>query len=370
MPTGVETRPSSGPVLTDDLIQRHLGVGNSDDPSPSTDPQPADSPVESEDNPVADAFLESEDEVGGNEEDVEEVDEPEADDDLEDGNETEGDESEDETPEDEDSEATKSELFSKFSKKDMETIEANPSLKRAYKSMVSDYTQKTQEVAALRKESEAVKMEAESFKEDYNKFGEMLQSDEGMEKFLVDIALARSEVFDRAMEKAAELSENEGQKNTYLREKELEEREQKLRQEEDKRSKLSAQQRIEQIVSLTKDLATKSGMTGAEIRTAEQYVANRILENRLIGKGDVTDEDVQRAVADAAKDVEETRAAVRRRVEQELRKKNLSAQQKKARDAKRPAPPRAGAPLDTPTPERGSTKEDPLRKYLTQRLGA
>jgi hypothetical protein len=342
--------PQPALELPEDLIDRHFGVdsgvtdtGFDEDEESAASPEGEGSPDDTEDEDT----LETDSEDEGDDTDSED----DGDDDLDDDG-----EDEEESP-DEDTDALPEFDRDKFLKK-------HPELEPAYKHMQAHFTKKNMEAARVKKE-------AESYKQEYESFANKLADDNGMSEFLVQVALHRPEIFDKAYEEAVSLNDDEDKKSTYLKDRELSEREQKLQRQEEDRLRQAQEARIMEVVDLTRSVAKKYSLTGPEIEVAEQFVANRIHENRAAGNADISDKEVREAVKLAADRLQANRDKVRKETERTMKREGLSKAKKKATQSKRPAPPRAGgAPARRDAaPTLSHPNEDPLDAIIDARFG-
>lgn len=239
----------------------------------------------------------------------------------------------------------------------------NPDVMAAYKSFNADYTKAKQALKAQETEWQGKLDQANQLQEQYDSFASKLSDDKGMQDFLLQIALHRPEVFDTAYEQALSLNEDEGQKTAYLKEQQIKEREAKLEREEKARAQQTQAQKVQRIETLTHKAAEKLGLSGVEIEIAEQYVANAIYEARARGKGLPEDADVVAAVKAAAKRLGVDKERVQKEAAAKARREAQANLRKKAKDSKRPQPPRGGKSPSAPraeSPKRGNLNEDPM----------
>jgi hypothetical protein len=275
--------------------------------------------------------------------------------------------------EDEDAEDTPEEEFlPEFDR--VKFLKDHPELEPAYKHFQSAFTKKMQEVSAQRKEMEAQVAEVETMKSHYSEFMDRLKGDETFEDFVVQAAIHRPEVMERAYERAMSLSEDEGEKKKYLREKEIEEREAKLSKDEQRKQAEAHRARVGEVVDLTQRAAKRLGLQGqGELEVAEQYVANKILQKRqATGKPDISNEEVVMEVKRAAKALKAERAKAEKAAEQRLRQKGLRDAQKRAKERKRPAPPKGGRSPGRKAPASEAKRDpriDPMDAFIDQELG-
>lgn len=253
-------------------------------------------------------------------------------------------------------------------------LEENPELEAPYKHMQAAFSRKMQELSGVRQEAEERTAEADAMQEQYMEFQEMLKDDDSFQEFLVEVSLNRPEVMEQAYERALALNEDEGKKEEYEREKELREREERLQRKEQKEKLQQRQQRTSEIIDLTKRVAAKLGLDGeGDMEVAEQFVANKILQNVANGgERDLSNEELVVAVRRAAKALEREKQRVRKNAKAAQKRDNLKAAQEKVKGSKRPAAPKSGSPTRTPQkPERKVKKpeQEPLGEWIDDQLG-
>lgn len=273
----------------------------------------------------------------------------------------------------EEGEADEEDFVTTFNRdKFLKKYKDNPDVMAAYKSLQADYTRGKQALAAKEKEWQGRVQQAEVQKEQYTGFAEKLRSDEGMADFLINIALHRPKVFEQAFDQAVSLNEDEGKRDAYLKDKKLKEREERLEREERQRAVQAQQQRITQIEDLTHRAAKKLGLTSeAQVEVAEQFVANAIYEVRAANKS-ITDEQVVAAVKAAAKRLGVSAEKAKKEAAAAERRKRQQDARGKAKDARRPQPPRGGRSPATREPEKKQSRflsEDPLDAIVDSHFG-
>lgn len=249
----------------------------------------------------------------------------------------------------------------------------NPDVIAAYKSFQKDYTKAKQQLSAEREEWQGRLQKAEQQQTQYNEFASKLRDDDGMRDFLVNVALHRSKVFQDAFDEAVSLNEDEGKRDAYLKDKKLREREEKLEREEKQREVQRQQARITEIESLTHRAAARLGLSSdAQVEVAEQYVANAIYAARAEGK-EIDNVQVVEAVKAAAKRLGVSAEKAKKEAEAAERKRRQADARGKAKDARRPQPPRGGRSPATKEPEKKQTRfisEDPLDSIVDQYFGS
>jgi len=350
----------AGAELPDSLIDRYFDEGPDTAGEGDADPVgEAETVTDEGDTPEGDS-LDFDDETeaeadgdaqsGGQDEDEDGEDSPEAisDDEIDDilsEDEDESPEEEEDDPEiedllkgdEDDGKDTDSESFlPEFDRKKF--LEEHPELEAPYKHFQAAFTRKMQELGSQRQEVETVKSE-------YDSFINELRTDEGAEKLLVQVALQRPEVMEKAYERMMRLNEDEGEKESYLREQELEKREKRLSKQEQAERVKQQQARVEEVVGLTERTAGKLGLSGRELEIAERFVTKAIYENRAkTGKPEISDREVVLAVKDAADVVKSERKRMRGEIERQVREESKKSARKKARSSKRPKPPKSRTP--------------------------
>ena len=252
-------------------------------------------------------------------------------------------------------------------------LKENPALEAPYKHMQAAFSRKMAETGKIKAKAEEQAAKAEVMQKDLLAFEDVLKNDESFEEFLVQVSLNRPEVMERAYERAVTLNEDEGKKKEYLQGRELAETKRQLKEREDRVLAVKREARTTEIISLTQRVAARLGLTGeGDLDVAEQYVANRILQNVADGKErDISPEELVGAVRRAAKALAREKAEVRQTARAEHRKENLKAAQDRARQPKRPAPPRPGVPVPAPASNRidHRPKQAPLESWIDQQLG-
>lgn len=342
-------------VLPDEVLSRHLGL----DTGAEEDPEPA---AEAEE-PAEDDFEDTPDE--GPEEDDADTDADEAGDyEPDDEGEEDGGEEEDDDPAESDEELE--DFLPEFDRKE---IEKDPELKKAYKHMQAAFTRARQRDAEAARESqrqlEILQREVESFKA-------QLQDDAGAEEFLVQVALARPEVFERAYEQAVRLAEDEGARDLFTREQRVKAAERAAEQERLAMAQDRARARAAEIVALVGEYGADAGLEGEDFELAERFVVEKINQNRLrTGVADLTNEEIKAAVQDAQRLLKRQSKKVERKVSKKLAKERDEAVRAKVRNSRRPAPPRASKapgvkPKKLPPPPPGV---DPLDHTIDALLG-
>lgn len=322
-------------LLPPEILDKHLGDTEEEvTPSPAVESEePEDEAEETLDEEESDAEdEETDDEDAGGEEpdDAEDEEESEDEDDESDDDEEEED--------DEDSES----FLPKFDRK---KIEQDPELSKAYKHMQAAFTKKMMEA------SDSVR-QAEEVLEEVKQFEATLADPKGAEEFLLNVALNRPEVFQNAYERAVALLEDDEEKDSYLKEQQLKVREKELERQEREAQARAQEARVEQIETSTRRLAAKMGLDTEDVEIAEQFVANRILENRArTGKADVSDDEIREAVSAAKKFVERKAQKVQSVTKRQLLKEREEQVKAKAKLAKRPRAPKAGK-SPAPRPKR------------------
>jgi hypothetical protein len=332
--------------LPADLLDQYMaGVDTSDEEGDA--PEDVESPEEDTEDTLPEA---------GSEEETEDTDEQEDEGDLDE--EDEGEEGDEDEDEDDDS------FLPEFDRKKF--LQKHPELEPAYKHFQAAFTRKMQEVSVVQKQAEALQ-------QDHEEFAQMLQSDEGCEEFLVQLALRRPEVFDSAFDKITTLNDDESEKKSYL----LEQENKKLKAEREKQGKQSQQQvlqqRIQEVVSVADETAAGLGLTGAEVEVAHRFVAQKIQEARIAtGNPDIPNEVVKAAVKEAASHLNQVKKQIQEKVERETRGKKLEAAKKAARTAKRGPAPKGRVPMvraPVPQQQANQSPDAAIAARISQLLG-
>lgn len=362
--------------LPDDLINSFLDppakdkVADKGQPKAKANTTEAETDTDLDETPdeqlESDAEADTEDEVGEEDDDDSEADDDNDDDDSE--AETEEDESET----DEEAEEEEESFLSKDSlKKHQAAIQKDPHLKAVYKSMQADFTRKTTDVAKHRTAYEQANKE-------YDEFAATLEDvadGGGREQFLVDAALDNPEAFQRAIDRAVELLESPEAKKKYERERQVDQRERRVKAQEQASAQAARETRTQEIHETAESYAKKFGIKDEKgLRVAKRYVAQVILENRTAkAHGDVfiTDEQVRQAVREAALDIRDQRADAEAETGRRMRKQRLDEVKQTAKNSrKRVAPGGKRSPTSTSPrpPKKLPTGVDPLDARVDQLL--
>jgi hypothetical protein len=307
----------------DDLLDKHFAdTDETEHPEPdAADETPEDETEETSEEEPSDETEETDDEDAGDEPADEGEDEDEED-------------SEDTSDEEPEEHAAENPFFDRKELDAIKDEEARAVAVKAYKAMQAAFTKKTQETAAVRREAEAVQQEFDDF------LGE-ISTEEGARDFVVRFALARPEAFEEARERLDELTDNETEKRTYLREQEVRAREKEIQRRDRAQETESRDRRVQEVESMTTRLSRQAGMDQNQIAIAEQYVANKILLNRAQGRSDITDAEVAEAVQMAAQHLGREKVRMKKSAEREVRQRQADAVKRKATAPKRPAAPRS-----------------------------
>lgn len=389
--TQIEVTPQTPetPVLRDSPVQskldieslmtKHFGDDLSGTPAPQTPEDEVETPTNEEDTPdghpdsdeeLADTETDTEEGVETGDELEEEVDDEETLEDEDDEIQALLDATEDEDPKPKDT--PKESFLPEFDR--VKFLKEHPELELPYKHMQAAFSKKMAEASTLKKRSEEVEARAQSMEQHYLSFQETLKNDDTFEEFLVQVAIGRPEVMQKAYDRAADLAEDEGKKKEYLRDKELADTKRQLEEKNQREEAVARQNRTVQIVNTMKKVAEKLGLNGeGDLEVAEQFVANQILQNNAKnGKPDITNEELVMAVRRAAKALEAKKNGVRKTVKAEVQRKGLQAAKDRAKAPKRPAPPRSAAPAaHAPAPKRidNRPKQSGLDSFIDSQLG-
>lgn len=347
-------------VISDEVWNRHLNPSDDDTDLDSDSPDELEEDTDDgDDQPELRSETDEEDTDEDEDGDLESAaDEEDEDEDLDPA---ESEEDEEDTEDDES-------FLPEFDRKKFLT--EHPELEPAYKHFQAAFTKRTQELAAQTRQAEAVQTQ-------YRTFAQQLSTDEGLGDFLLNIALARPEVFDGVYDRALTLNEDETEKKAYLQERELKTLKSQREREVQDRQMTQLQQRAEELTELTHNTAKRLGLeSDEEINLAEELVAKRIYELQDEDQ-DIDPKEVVAIVKRVAQRLNANREKVKASTKKELRKKSLEAAKRTARDAKRPSPPKGGgSPSSKPKakddgPKRwgASFSDDPLDRLVDERLG-
>jgi len=382
-----EEGPDAAPAADEfDLVDSLLA--KADNQTPGSDGGEADEPEgddedQDDESPEEDADDQLDAEEDG--EEGQEIDVKEDEGDLDE----EEDEEEDEGEEEGDQESEEGEDADlgagRLSAKEMATIKASPELSKAYRSMQAALTVKTQALAEQRRELETASGELEAER------GEVLEAKEvldafiaqledkkpggGREQALIGMALDDPELFQRAFDAVADMTEDPEKLKVYKADQkrrgedaDRDRRERELAKAEQKNFGQHANR-------LTKVAAERLKLDEAGQELAAEFVADAIRASVVAGTGyRIKDEAIVAAVQRAQKHVERLRGTTRREVEAEQRVRRSKDVRKAALNGKKRIVPNSGRPPAAPAPARrlknAASDVDPVSAHLDKLLGA
>jgi len=297
------------------------------------------------------------DDAGDDAEDDEETDEGEEDDDLD----------EDDLEESDTAGKPRSLLKDapEFDRRKLDKqIKDNPELGKAYKSLQRAATQRFEEAADIRKAGERALQERDAFVQQVQTrdgalkflravvlenrevvaeaFDQVLQGADA-EDLLVEIALAKPEIFEKARTRIEEMEEDPREKQRFQRDRESKKNHSKSTRE---RETLEAQRRQVRSGEIRKEItewAKKAGMADEDVGEITVRVRERIQANgkKPGGNFDVTSAEIKEAVIEARKVVREREARVAARLAARQRKdKRKQVRDRMRGSARRPRPAR------------------------------
>lgn len=351
MPERVDGAPATPAANIDSVVDKYFNEG-----PPAEDTELEDTDVDG---------LDSDDEIGADDEDLD-LDDQDSDDDddtdsdededlgLDDDDEDEDledddedldlDEDEDEEPLESDDEELEAddeddaeEIGQKLSKKQQEEIEANPALKKLKKLLQADYTRKTQSAAQTRKQMEADREAFAEAKADYDRFEARLKNPETAREFFVDLYLQSPEFVQQAIDLAQELHEDPEAREEYEEKRELARDKEEIQTEKQKAQLNAQKQRAAEVRSLIQRGVKQAKLDKYAAERVDERVVARITQNaRKTGKPQISNEEVVEIIKDV-RNIERKRleqlgkVAKRRGTRSELRSKKEEIRRSKGR---------------------------------------
>ena len=342
-------------LLPDEVVSRHFADTSDEADWPPVPAAESESPdAEAEDTPDDPEDEESEDTRSGPDGEGEDTDDEEA------GGEEEPAESREE--EKTAPAGADDDFLPEFDRK---TIESDPRLRAAYAHMRAAFTRKMQELGEKARRAEYLERE-------FREFEAQLRDEKGAEEFLVQVALARPEVFERAYERAARLAENPQERELFEREQRLREQERLAQRREQEHLVERIRARAEEISRTIARFGKEEGLEGEDFDLVERLVVEKIHENRVrTGISDVTDQDIKEAVLTAKRFLRRREEKAERAVSAKIAQERDAQVRAKVQAAKRPAPPRTSTAPGLRPKKLGPPPDgvDPLDHALDSLLG-
>jgi hypothetical protein len=209
-----------------------------------------------------------------------------------------------------------------------------PELVPTYKSMQAHFTKKNQANAAKTAELEA-RMS------DYDEFIQDVSSPEGIERLGVELAMRRPDEFQRMLATVQRLSENENERDLYLREQDLATRERSHIRSAKTEQARAAQEIVSYGTNLARQVAKQYAIPFSSVET---YLDNAIMVHRHKNEGRIGKNDVKKILGEYVKPY-----ADRKRAQAKAQAK-AKAEKAKAKAATVPAG--TATPTSQPEPER------------------
>jgi hypothetical protein len=252
-----------------------------------------------------------------------------------------------------------------FDRKEIDAItdpKARAVAEKAYKSLVRDYTRKTQEVAELRKSAEREVSTARAFQTEYEQFMADLATPAGGEHFLLTVADAKPELFTEtvlvdlglrnpellaaALDRVQELSDDPRARRVFDGERSIAMQNHREGQTRATQQRVSEQRVAETVRRLVQDEAGKLGVRKAESIEIVQDSVDNFLRRAAAAGTKVVAADVRAHAAKVAKrlagerrDAAKAQQAADRRAQQERVRRTA-----KMAGARRTTPPNTAAP--------------------------
>jgi hypothetical protein len=217
----------------------------------------------------------------------------------------------------------------------------------------ADYTRKTQELAAMRREVED--------------FTKALETDEGAGDFLLRVALNRPDLFEKVYEKSLELTDDESAMETFKRQQELQEQERELARFREEREADARKRRGEEIAQIASRFIKENKLTDPE----DERIVFQAVENRLMHqRGEVTEADIREEISQVAQVIRAKEERLRKEMQRARLAEDAARTRKRAQNAKGTPPARAtsapGAGVRRPPPTPPGV--DPVGFAIRQRL--
>lgn len=262
-----------------------------------------------------------------------------------------------------------------FDRKEIDAIkdpEAKRVAERAYRNFQKAFTQKTQELAEVKKTAEAEMGEAREWKSGYLNFLEDLGTEQGGEHFLltvagkvphiftetvlVDLALRDPEGFARAYEQSLELAEDQRARRVFEGERDLRVQKHREGQEKQTQAQQAATKRQQTIQNLVTEESGKLGVSGDAVELVRDSVENMLRRKAAAGER-ATAADVRAHIARVAKQMGKQKTDAAKAAQAAERKKRADEVRRAAKSAQgnRPIPP------GTSAPGKGSEYKPPAR---------
>jgi hypothetical protein len=378
-------------ILPDELVDKHF-VREPQVPAAShdlDDPDDGDEDtLDDEDPDLDDEEVEGDDAEG----------EDELDDDLQDDDDE--DEDEDEDEEESEDEESEEDAVLNVSATELKAIEANPTLRKIHKLMQRDYTRKTTAVAGREKVAEQKEKRINEFESAVQSPKGMVQflsknlrehpdiigaafnavaTEDGADNFLLEVALAKPAVFEKAYQRFQELSDDEDALARHVERRDMASESRRVARDLEALRQERFDREAGTLLGEALRVAKKLGAEKEDIAEIRDAVARKVAEsvNRKTGSVDISKDEVRKLVKVAKKEIdarlEKARKALARR-DAAGKQKDVRTKAKRSKAARRAVPGRGSAGGGSTTKRQASRMKPPegvdsLDFYINKRLG-
>lgn len=387
----------------DNLLQSHLeGTAgppeeSADDAEPATVDQDEDDGKEEYEADSDSPFEEEGYDLPDDEQDADDDDDGQSYSDVDDDDAPEDEDDEEQEYEDDDDDEIEYEaddtedVLEAITDQDLDRIEKDASLNKVYRSMQKAFTQKTQEVAEVRRELELRETSVDSFR------GQM-QTPEGVaayikailengantvvgaafesaatgpkaKDFLIEVALHSPETFEGAYERYLEIAHDPDERKHHERAKELQEREHQVQQRELLERRARFDDSVNRIKNVANKAAQKHRIHEDDFGRVTEKLSEAIRANeQRNGTVKLSDSETRKLVAQAATEIQRSYEVAERKVRRQTAQRSQKRAREKARKASR-APRLAPRPRAArrPTKQKGwkpTGKGDALEEFV------
>ena len=362
-------------ILPDELLSKHLDGAKNPKPAaktPKAAPPAKDNRREA--TPAGDADDNLDDDAGDDEpddeldgldlddfEDEDEGDDLDDDEDLDD--EDEDDDEEDDLEDEDEEDDEEDDVLDSVPAEEIQRIKEDPALRKLHKHMQRAFTKKTEAVARRSKELERRESEladirtpkgiaeflTEVLGQDRNLIGvafETVATGEGAENFLVEVALQKPEVFEKAYDRFRELNDDPDELDRHKRKRDDEVESRRVKQERRKLVEDRFEDEKVRVGSEARRYAKKLGIDPDDYAVVNQALADAVRETVNVESGRIAlDEREVRKIVKSTKeqlDKQYERAAKRLRKRQ-LDEKRETVRKRSERNRRGASAPRSAA---------------------------
>jgi hypothetical protein len=375
-------------ILPDEIVDKHF-AGEPREPAASHDLDGTD--ADDDDN------LDDDEDHDDDEEDAEGY-EDEGDDELDDGLQDEEDDEEEDEEEEEDGEDG---VLESVSASELKAIDADPTLRKIHRHMQRDYTRKTMAVSAREKVAEQKEQRIQQFESVVQTPRGMVQfltknlekhpdiigaafeavaTGENADSFLLEVALAKPEVFEKAYARFQELQDDDDARERHVERRDTAAEKNRVAREREQLRQERFDRESGALLGEALRAAKKFGVDKEDIPEVREAVARKLAEavDRRTGGVALSKADVAKVVRAVKKDIDAQLETAKRRL---ARRKTTEAQKDVRSKAKRAQGPRRVVPQGRAAGKTGgATKRqasrtkvpsgvDPLDHYVNKRLG-